>query len=206
MGTAVVNLGKEKGEGFSDRRPGRFAAIRSLQKALIMKAERELSAEETATIIELDNCRKCGSSSRACTARVTVMIEIASDDAVVGEDIRSCLARHLEDSGYVTVSDDNPDWVFSIIGFHQGNLVELSVVLRRFFRSTAPGTETAISDPSGQAFRRKGGWIYESLRYHGLHGVPKPDLGDFLKGLADVFMCQHLNLPQDRKKQPQYNR
>jgi len=164
------------------------------------KTDRELSAEETATIIELSNCRKSRSVSRLSSGRVTVMVEIACDDAI-GEDIKSCLTRDLEESGRVTVSGDRPDWVFSIIAFHHFNLVELSVVLRRFFRSTAPGTEMAISDSSGQAVRRKGQWVYESLRYHGLHGVPRPDLEAFLKGLAKEFTSQHLNLPQNRNVQ-----
>jgi hypothetical protein len=124
------------------------------------------------------------------------MVEIACNDAI-GEDIKMRLTRDLEESGRVKVSDDRPDWVFSIIAFHQYNLVELSVLIRQFFRSTAPGTEMAISGSSGQAVRRKGGWSYESLKYHGLHGVPQPELGDFLKNLAKGFVDQHLGLPQE---------
>jgi hypothetical protein len=165
-----------------------------------METNRELIAEETATIIELGNCRKCKSANRRPSGRVTVMVEIACDDAI-GEDIKTSLTRDLEESGCVTVSSDRPDWVFSIIAFHHCNLVELSVVLRQFFRSTAPGTEMAISDSSDQPVRRKGCWVYESLRYHGLHGVRRPDLEAFLKGLAKEFASQHLSRPQNRKVQ-----
>jgi hypothetical protein len=133
------------------------------------------------------------------------MVEVACNDPV-GEDIKICLTKHLEESSCVAMSDNGPDWVFSIIAFHHGNLVELSVVLRQFFRSTAPGSEMETSDSSDQTVRRKGGWVYESLRYHGLHGVPKPDLGAFLKSLAKEFESQHLGLPQDEKKQPQCRR
>jgi len=86
------------------------------------------------------------------------MVEIACDDAI-GADIKSCLTRHLEESGYVTVLDDRPDWVFSIIAFHHANLVELSVVLRRFFRSTAPGTEIVKAGGHDQEMMRSGGWV-----------------------------------------------
>lgn len=128
-----------------------------------MKNHRELITDQTATIIKLDDCRKNGSGGRGSSRRVAVMVEIASEDTI-GNDIKMCLTRDLQKSGRVTVSDDHPDWVFSIIAFQQYNLVELSVVIRQFFRSTAPGTEMTINDSSGQEVRRKGGWSYESLK------------------------------------------
>jgi hypothetical protein len=166
----------------------------------MMKTDGELSAENTATIIELGNRRKRGFLSQVASERVSVMVEVACDDAI-GEDIKICLTKALEESGCVTVSDDRPDWVCSTIAFHQWNLVELSVVIRQFFRSTAPGTEIAISDSSGEAVRGKGHWVYESLKYHGLHGVPRSDLESFLKGLAKEFIRQHVGVPQNRKIQ-----
>lgn len=169
-----------------------------------MKNNQELAAEETAKTIELGDYRKreYARASRRC---IRVMVEVACDQPF-GEDIKIDLKRYLEESGKVVSSDHHPDWVFSIIAFDHGYLVELSVVLRQFFRSTTPGTEMAVSDLSGQAVLRKGGWVYESLRYHGLHGVPRPDVRDFLKGLAEGFVRQHLDLSQDEKKQPQCNR
>ena len=166
---------------------------------MTMKTNWELAAEETARIIELGNCRKRSSVTGVSSGRVIVMVEIACDDAI-GEDIKICLTRHLEESGYVNVSDDRPNWVFSIIAFHHGNLVQMSVILRRFFRSTAPGTEMVKAGEPDQEMMRRGGWVYESLRYHGLHGVPKMALEDFLKGLAKEFTSQHLGLlPQNLK-------
>lgn len=167
---------------------------------MIMKTNRELTAEETAKIIELGNSRKRTSGAGASGGCDTVMIEIACDGAI-GADIKSCLTRHLEESGYVTVSDDRPDWVFSIIAFHHQDLVEMSVVIRRLFRSTAPGTEMVKESGSDWETLRKGGWVYESLKYHGLHGVPKMALGDFLKGLAQEFTTQRLDRSQSLKIQ-----
>lgn len=163
----------------------------------------ELAAEEPAKAIELEDYRKRG-SARASRRRVRVMVEVACDTPI-GEEIKIGLARHIEGSSSIVISDRRPDWVFSIIAFDHGYLVELSVILRQFFRSTVPGTETAVRDSSGEAVRREGGWVYESLRYHGLHGVPRSNLRDFLKGLAEGFVVQHLGLPQDAKKQPQCN-
>ena len=165
-----------------------------------METDRKSSAEETATIIELGNCRKHGAISKSSRGCVDVMVEIASEDAI-GEEIKSCLIKNLEETGCVNVSHDRPDWVFSIICFEYGNLVEMSVVLRQLFRSTAPGTEMVQADGSDQPMLRKGGWVYESLKYHGLHGVPKIGLPDFLKSLADDFTSRHLGiLPQNLRK------
>ena len=169
-------------------------------KEPIMENDQELTAEETAKIIELGGCRKRGSGAKASTGSVTVMIEIACEGRI-GADIKSCLTRRLEESGYVTVSDDRPDWVFSIIAFHHEDLVEMSVVLRQLFRSTAPGTEMVKESGSDRETLRKGGWVYESLKYHGLHGVPKRALEDFLKGLAHEFTTQRLGRSRSLKKQ-----
>ena len=165
-----------------------------------METDRKSSAEETATIIEIGNCRKHGAVNRSSSECPNVMVEIASDDAI-GEEIKSCLTKDLEATGCVNVSPDRPDWVFSIICFEYGSLVEMSVVLRQLFRSTAPGTEMLQTDGSDQATLRNGGWVYESLKYHGLHGVPKIALADFLKSLANDFTSRHLRLlPKSLRK------
>ncbi|MGO9120528.1 MAG: hypothetical protein ACLQPD_23300 [Desulfomonilaceae bacterium] len=165
-----------------------------------MEIDRKSSAEETPMIIELGDCRQRGATSKSSPKCVDVMVEIASEDAI-GEEIKSCLTKNLEQTGCVNISHDRPDWVFSIICFEYGNLVEMSVVLRQLFRSTAPGTEMVQADGSDQATLRKGGWVYESLKYHGLHGVPKIALADFLKSLASDFTSQHLGiLPQSLRK------
>jgi hypothetical protein len=167
-------------------------------KEAIMKTNRELVAEEKAKIIEIGNCRKRGSGDGTSSGGGAVMIEVACDGPI-GADIKSCLTGHLEESGYVTVSDDRPDWVFSIIAFHHEDLVEMSVVLRQLFRATSPGTEMVKESGSDRETLRKGGWVYESLKYHGLHGVPKMALGDFLKGLAHQFTTQRLGRSQSLK-------
>jgi len=165
-----------------------------------MEIDRKSSPEQTSTIIELGDCRKHGAISKSSPRCVDVMVEIASEDAI-GEEIKSCLTKNLEETGWVYVSPDRPDCVFSIICFEYGNLVEMSVVLRQLFRSTAPGTEMVQADGSDQAVLRKGGWVYESLKYHGLHGVPKIALADFLKSLASDFASRHLGLlPQNLRK------
>jgi hypothetical protein len=167
-------------------------------KETIMKTDQELSAEETAKIIELGNCRTHRSAAGASNGRVAVMIEIACDGPI-GADIKGCLTRRLEESGHVAVSDDRPDWVFSIIAFHHEDLVEMSVVLRQLFRSTAPGTEMVRESGSDKEALRQGGWVYESLKYHGLHGVPKMALEDFLKSLAHEFTTQRLGRSRSLK-------
>jgi hypothetical protein len=130
---------------------------------------------------------------------VRVMVEVACNEPV-GEKINIGLARELGDLGYVVVSDHRPDWVFSIIAFQHGSLVELSVVLRQLFRSTAPGTEMLTSDCAGNGVLREGGWVYESLRLHSLHGVPTSQLSNFLKSLAKEFERRRLALPQDGRR------
>ena len=59
-------------------------------------------------------------------------MEVACNEPV-GEDIRKCLTEELGKLDSVIVVDEGPDWVFSIIALHHGLLVELSVILRRFF-------------------------------------------------------------------------
>jgi hypothetical protein len=166
----------------------------------MMKTDREFTSEENSKIVELGNCRTRRSGDGAASGRVTVMIEIACDGPI-DADIKSSLTRQLEESGHVAVSDDRPDWIFSIIAFQYGDLVEMSVVIRRLFRSTAPGTEIVRESGTDQETLRKGGWIYESLKYHGLHGVPKIALEDFLKELARNFTAQRLGRSQSLKKQ-----
>jgi len=167
---------------------------------MTMTINQESGAEGRPNILELGNCRKQGTLRKTPSGCPNVMIEIACEDSI-GDEIRKCLTRNLEDTGCVSISHDHPDWVFSIICFQYGNLVEMSVVIRQFFRSTRPGTEMPETGESEQAGLRKGGWVYETLKYHGLHGVPKMELANFLKNLANDFTSQHLGLfPQNLRK------
>jgi hypothetical protein len=157
--------------------------------------------QQPASIVELDDYRQYVSAKKVHPPTVRVMVEVACNDPL-REEISAGLARCLEDLGYVIVSDRRPDWVFSIIAFHYGNLVELSLVLRQLFRSTTPGTEMSKSDCAGNGALREGGWIYESLRLHSLHGVHRNDLSSFLKSVANEFASRTQALIQDRQRQP----
>ena len=164
-----------------------------------MNINQESTGEGPNKIVELTSCLKQGAVSKSFRECANVMIEIACEDSI-GDEIRNCLTENLEQTGCVNISHDRPDWVFSIICFQYANLVEMSVVLRQFFRSTVPGTEMTHASGSEQATLRKGGWVYESLKYHGLHGVQKTGLADFLKNLVGEFTSRHLGLtPQSVK-------
>ncbi len=164
-----------------------------------MNVNQESREEKAANVIELGACRKNFPPSKPSREHAKVMIEIACETSI-GDEIRNCLIKKLEQTGCVTISHYRPDWVFSIICLEYGNLVEMSLVLRELFRSTTPGTEVIKASGADQGMLRYGGWVYESLRYHGLHGVPKIGLGDFLKSLAEEFTIRHLGLVSARLK------
>jgi hypothetical protein len=166
-----------------------------------MKPGWKSTTQQPGSIVELDDYRQSVAAKKVLPPTVRVMVEVACNDPL-GDDIRIDLARCLEDLGYVTVSDHRPDWVFSIIAFPYGNLVELSVVLRQLFRSTAPGTEMVKRDCDGNGDLPEGGWVYESLRLHSLNGVPKSQLPSFLKSLAKEFARRSLARVRDRQRQP----
>jgi hypothetical protein len=122
---------------------------------------------------------------------VRVQIEVSCSQPV-GEDIKKGLTGELGKLDGVVVVDRGPDWVFSIIAFHSGGLVELSVILRQFFRAGKPGTEGGAGTPSDEKTLRPGAWVYESLRFHGLFGVRVADLKGLLGSLAEEFGKNHL--------------
>jgi len=68
------------------------------------------------------------------------------------------------------------------------------------FRSTSPGSELEGWDDQGNAKLKDGAWLYESLRFHGLYGVRKMELANFLKGLIGEFNAKHWNLQHDHKQ------
>ncbi|MBM3301401.1 MAG: hypothetical protein FJY85_15790 [Deltaproteobacteria bacterium] len=155
-----------------------------------MKNEPTSHTPERASIVQFDEYRKSVATGKSSRKSTRVMVEVACNDPV-GADIKACLTKHLRELGRVVVSDHQPDWVFSIIAFRHMNLVQLSVVLRQFFRSTRPGTEMAKPDGVDQERLRDGGWVYESLKFHGLFGVRDRDLRGFLGNLAKEFGLQH---------------
>ena len=91
-------------------------------------------------------------------------VEVACNEPV-GEDIRKGLTEELGKLDGVIVVDEAPDWVYSIIASHYSQLVELSVVLRQFFRASKPGTEQDTSTPSGGKTLKSGAWVYEWLKF-----------------------------------------
>jgi hypothetical protein len=122
---------------------------------------------------------------------VRVQVEVASSEPV-GEDIRTGLSEELGKLDGVVVLDDGPDWVYSIIALQHDHLVELSVILRQFFRASKPGTEVNTSASSDGTKLNPGAWVYESLKFHGLFGVRATDLKGLLRSLADEFSKNHL--------------
>jgi hypothetical protein len=129
------------------------------------------------------SCRKKGN--------IGVQVEVSCNEPV-GADIKNGLTGKLVKLEGVVVVDSGPDWVFSIIAFQSGGLVELSVILRQFFRAGKPGTEGGTGSPSDGNTRKPGAWVYESLRFHGLFGVRTADLKGLLGSLAEDFVKNHL--------------
>ena len=126
------------------------------------------------TLLQLDERRKAKESKGLGDTHL-VTVEVACQDEI-GAAIRSYASAELQRTGLRIGSGNDaekPDWILSFIAYQHGGLVELSVVLRRLFRSTAPGTEVENVDEDGQVTLRQGGWLYESLRFHGLFGVPE---------------------------------
>jgi hypothetical protein len=129
---------------------------------------------------------------------LTVKTEVTCEDPV-GGDIQNILKSELEKLGCTVHGFSNPDWIISIIAFNYYETVEMSIILRRLFRSTSPGSELEGWDDQENAMLKDGAWIYESLRFHGLYGVRKMELEDFLKGLIGEFNSKHWNLQYNHK-------
>jgi hypothetical protein len=137
---------------------------------------------------------------RTCRKKnaVRVQVEVVCSEPV-GEDIRKGLTEELGKLDGVIVVDEGPDWVFSIIALHYGQLVELSVILRQFFRASKPGTEKGTTTAGGRVSLKPGAWVYESLRFHGLFGVGDTDLKGLLTSMAEEFGKNHLGQAPKRK-------
>jgi hypothetical protein len=129
---------------------------------------------------------------------LTVKTEVTCEGPV-GGDIQNILKSELEKLGCAVNGFSNPDWIISIIAFSYYETVEMSIILRKLFRSTSPGSELEGWDDQGNAKLKDGAWIYESLRFHGLYGVRKMELADFLRGLIREFNSKHWNLLHDHK-------
>jgi hypothetical protein len=163
----------------------------SVQGVHLVAHEITQTEEIRGTVINIGSFRDRMRAAPASQAAMWVKVEVACNEPV-GEDIRKGLERELGKRGGITVVHDSPDWVFSIVAFHQGQLVELSVILRRFFRGTKPGTEIDTNLPDSALKVRPGAWTYESLRFHGLFGVRFSELDDLLVFVAEEFRTHHL--------------
>jgi hypothetical protein len=137
---------------------------------------------------------------RTCRKKnaVRVQVEVACNEPV-GENIKSWLTEELGKLDGVVVVDRGPHWVLSIIAFHYGHLVELSLILRQFFRASKPGTEKGTSTPSDGKALKPGAWVYESLRFHGLFGVWADELKGLLASIAEEFGKNHLGQASKRE-------
>ena len=178
-------------EGFFFEGHGYIAPpIRGLLRVQDMKSESGKYLTDTNTVTELADYRRALSSGRSNGRPLRVMVEVACSEPE-DNDIKTYLSRHLEELGYV-LSEHRPDWVFSIIAMRHGTLVEFSVILRQFLRSTTPGTEAVPGEGPDQIRLRTGAWVYESLKFHGLFGVPRALLDNFLADLARQMVCEQM--------------
>ncbi len=150
------------------------------------------------TVLQLEDLRRAKKEQNDYVLPIRIQVEVQCGEPV-GKVIRECVSTAFESAGCVVVGDDKPDWILSVIAFSHGDLVELSIVLRRLFRSTIPGTEVESVDSRGMAHLRPGGWLYESLRFHGLFGVRKSGLEPFLARLVKDFAVQHWNNQTHKK-------
>lgn len=143
-------------------------------------------------VVKLDDLRRLRERQEGYVPPIPVRVEVACHEEV-GLTIQSCMGAALESLGCRVEEEKDPDWVFSVIAFSHGELVELSIILRRLFRSTRPGTEMEPVDSQEEGDLRKGNWLYESLRFHGLFGVRRPELHQFLEKLANDLAAKHWN-------------
>jgi hypothetical protein len=155
-----------------------------------MSEETTHSSGNRKGIFRLDELRREKELKIRHKPQVRVKVEVMCREQI-GRIIQQFIVSELESRGCLDVQDDKPDWILSLIAFSHGEMVELSIVLRALFRSTTPGTEVDRIESDGNVVLREGGWLYESLRFHGLYGVPRADLGRFLGQLVSEFKAEH---------------
>ncbi len=155
-----------------------------------MSENKDISSSPASGILRLDQYRRGGTKRDSSANSPRVSIEVACADPI-GSQIKSLLAEQLNRIGCVVVDSEDAGWVYSVIGMPHGTSVELSIILRQTFHSTSPGTEVKDQNAEGTVSLRQGSWVYESLRFHGLFGVPQCDLENFLANLAGEFGLTH---------------
>jgi hypothetical protein len=147
---------------------------------------------EIANVLQMRDRRTPDRFKNALPHLVRIKVEVTCDQDI-GETIKRVVGSKLKAHGYLVDDYDKPDWVLSIIAFRHGELVEMSIIFRRLFRSTTPGTEVELVDSEGHVGLRQGGWLYESLLFHGLFGVPAAELEVFSERLVKDLAREHIS-------------
>ncbi len=125
----------------------------------LMEDQLSRTEDTVGRVVHMGSYREGIERTRRKSNAVRVQVEVACNEPV-GENIKIGLSEELGKLDGVVVVDSEPDWVFSIIALHYGHLVELSVILRQFFRASKPGTEQGTSAP--------GEWNFAETRRLGL--------------------------------------
>jgi hypothetical protein len=141
-------------------------------------------------VVQLDEYRRGETRKQKTDVSPKVQIEVVCNEPI-RDRIKSLLAEELRRVGCAAVDHEEPGWIYSIIAFQHGESIELSIILRQFFRSTRPGTEVDRVESDGRICLRSGSWVYESLRFHGLFGVLQSELESFLADIAAEFGHQY---------------
>ena len=172
--------------------PHRNESIKSRWDEAVMSEQRMRRNSGNANVLQMTDRKATDRFKNALTKLVQVKVEVTCHQDI-GETIKRVIGSELRARGYLVENYDKPDWILSIIAFPLGDLVEISIIFRRLFRSTTPGTEVDLVDSEGHVGLRRGGWLYESLRFHGLFGAPTSELDGFCERLVKELATEHIS-------------
>ena len=166
-----------------------------------MSEQRIRRNSENTNVLQMADHRRPDRFKNAPPNSVRIKVEVTCHQDI-GETIKRVVRSKLGAHGHLVDDYDNPDWILSIIAFRNGELVEMSIIFRRLFRSTSPGNEVELLDSEGHVGLRQGGWLYESLLFHGLFGVPTTELEGFSERLVRDLETDHIGrIPPGRVRQ-----
>jgi hypothetical protein len=192
----LVLAGNRVGEN-----PNGNAFIKNGWDEAIMSEQRIKRNSENANVLQMKDRRTPDRLRNALPNLVRIKVEVTCDQDI-GETIRGVIGPKLRARDYLVNDHDKPDWILSIIAFRHGEQVEMSIIFRRLFRSATPGTEVELVDSEGHVGLRQGGWLYESLLFHGLFGVPAAELESFSERLVKDLASEHISgIPPGRVRQ-----
>jgi hypothetical protein len=175
--------------------------IKNGQDEAFMSEQRIRRNSENANVLQMRDRRTPDMFKNALPNLVRIKVEFNCHQDI-GETIKRAINSKLKARGYLLDDYDKPDWILSIIAFRHGELVEMSIIFRRLFRSTTPGTEVELVDSEGHVGLRQGGWLYECLLFHGLFGVPAAELEGFSERLVKDLATEHISrIPPGRVRQ-----